>query len=95
MSEVIVDMTALARKRVEALGLVAEAAVEDLAAELERTPRLGVLVGTSGDSEIYKTRMEGRQGMPGLAVAYLYTPQPPPQTVAIVSVVPDDTAPAD
>ncbi|MDT7842907.1 hypothetical protein [Streptomyces justiciae] len=30
-----------------------------------------------------------------LAVAYVYTPAPPPATVAIVAVTPDDGVPAE
>ncbi|MFG2879346.1 hypothetical protein ACGFYU_30810 [Streptomyces sp. NPDC048337] len=89
---VIAAVTERARLTAKSLGPTAETAVENLRLELERSPRLGVLVRAQQHTEIYKTRIEGRGDMPGLAVAYVYTPQPPPQTVAIVSLVPDDTS---
>jgi hypothetical protein len=51
-----------------------------------------VLLGSArqDDSEVRKTRIEPRGDLPGLAVAYVYTPSPPPPTVAIVAVTPDD-----
>jgi hypothetical protein len=44
--------------------------------------------------EVRKTRIEPAGDVPGLAVAYIYTPAPPPPTVAITSVTPDDGTPS-
>ncbi|MGW7367331.1 hypothetical protein ACWGI8_28880 [Streptomyces sp. NPDC054841] len=94
-TDIIAVVTNRAQQRVKTYGTVAEDAVEALRRELERAPRIGVLVRMQGNVEVYKTRVEGREGMPGLAVAYVYTPQPPPQTIAIVSVVPDEVPRGD
>ncbi|MEU0675724.1 hypothetical protein ABZ330_23080 [Streptomyces sp. NPDC006172] len=83
-------MTVRAADRAKALGV--EQALEGLRQELESAPRLGVLLGpprTDG-TEVRKTRIEPRNDLPGLAVAYVYTPSPPPPTIAIVAVTPDD-----
>ncbi|MFR0352827.1 hypothetical protein [Streptomyces sediminimaris] len=95
MSTVIAAVTVRAAERIKALG--AEETLETLRQELERVPRLGVLLGAPrpDGSEVRKTRIEPRGGVPGLAVAYVYTPAPPPPTVAIVAVTPDDGVPAD
>ena len=95
MSGVIAAVTVRAADRAKALG--AEQALETLRQELEQVPRLGVLLGAARQdgSEVRKTRIEPRAGMPGLAVAYVYTPAPPPPTVAIVAVTPDDGVPAE
>ncbi len=39
---------------------------------------------------VYRTRLEPREGMPGLTVVYVYTPQPHPPAVAIMTITPDD-----
>jgi hypothetical protein len=84
-------VTERAAARAKQLGPAAEQAVEELRAELEYAPRLGIRRGTRAQGgETYKTRIEPRPGMPGLAVSYLYIPQPPPPAVAIVTIVPDD-----
>ncbi|MEU6356793.1 hypothetical protein ABZ896_47095 [Streptomyces sp. NPDC047072] len=90
MSGVIAVVTVRAAERAKALG--AEQALEILRQELEQVPRLGVLLGPPSREgvEVRKTRLEPRDGVPGLAVAYVYTPAPPPPAVAIVAVTPDD-----
>ncbi|MER6248091.1 hypothetical protein ACFYZI_39940 [Streptomyces griseorubiginosus] len=89
MSGVIAAVTVRAADRAKALG--AEQALETLRQELEQVPRLGVLLSGPQDGvEVRKTRIEPHDGAPGLAVAYVYTPAPPPPTVAIVAVTPDD-----
>ncbi|MEW2394649.1 hypothetical protein [Streptomyces sp. NPDC046862] len=90
MSGVIAAVTVRAAERAKTLG--AEQALERLRQELEQVPRLGVLLGPprQDGTEIRKTRIEPRGSVPGLAVAYVYTPAPPPPTVAIVAVTPDD-----
>lgn len=90
MSGVIAAVTVRAAERAKALG--AELALETLRQELEQVPRLGVLLGQprQDGTEVRKTRIEPRGGVSGLAVAYVYTPAPPPPTVAIVAVTPDD-----
>lgn len=90
MSGVIAAVTGRAADRAKALG--AEQALEALRQELEQVPRLGVLLGSprQDGTEVRKTKIERRGGVPGLAVAYVYTPAPPPPTVAIVAVTPDD-----
>ncbi|MCW8383826.1 hypothetical protein [Streptomyces justiciae] len=95
MSGVIAAVTVRAADRAKALG--AEQALETLRQELELAPRLGVLLGPprQDGTEVRKTKIEPRDGVPGLAVAYVYTPQPPPPTVAIVAVTPDDGVPAE
>ncbi|MGW9031949.1 hypothetical protein ACWGQ5_49745 [Streptomyces sp. NPDC055722] len=91
----IAVVIARAAARAKALGPAAEQAVENLRAELEHNPRLGIRRGTRArGGEVYKTRIEPRPNMPGLAVSYLYLPEPPPPAVAIVTIVPDD-APED
>ena len=95
MSGVIAAVTVRAADRAKALG--AEQALETLRQELELVPRLGVLLGPprQDGTEVRKTKIEPRGGVPGLAVAYVYTPAPPPPTVAIVAVTPDDGVPAE
>ncbi len=95
MSGMIAVLTVRAVDRAKALG--AEQALEAPRQELEQVPRLGVLLGPphQGGTEVRKTRIEPRDGVPGLAVAYVYTPAPPPPTVAIVAVTPDDGVPAE
>lgn len=95
MSSVVAAVTARAADRAKALG--AEQALEKLRQELELVPRLGVLLGPprQDGTEVRKTRIEPHGGVPGLAVAYVYTPAPPPPTVAIVAVTPDDGIPAE
>jgi hypothetical protein len=90
LSGVIAAVTLRAAQRAKDLG--AERALEALRQELERAPRLGVLLGPPRHDgpEVRKTRIEPRDDVPGLAVAYVYTPSPPPPTVAIVAVTPDD-----
>ncbi|GLP65528.1 CO/xanthine dehydrogenase Mo-binding subunit [Streptomyces sp. SAI-126] len=90
MSSVIAAVTVRAADRAKALG--AEQALEALRRELEQVPRLGILLGAPNHAgvEVRKTRLEPKDGVPGLAVAYVYTPAPPPPTVAIVAVTPDD-----
>ncbi|WP_369169647.1 hypothetical protein AB5J49_17975 [Streptomyces sp. R28] len=90
MTSVIAAVTVRAADRAKAVG--AEQALETLRQELEQVPRLGILLGSprQDGSEVRKTRIEPRDGVPGLAVAYVYTPTPPPPTVAIVAVTPDD-----
>ncbi|MEU5096150.1 hypothetical protein [Streptomyces sp. NPDC020996] len=90
MSGVIAAVTGRVAQRAKGLG--AEEALEALRQELERAPRLGVLLGLPqhDGTEVRKTRIEPRADVPGLAVAYVYTPSPPPPTVAIVAVTPDD-----
>ncbi|WP_142213606.1 hypothetical protein [Streptomyces sp. SLBN-118] len=88
---VITEFTDAARKRVEQMGGRAAAVVHELRAELEATPRLGRMVGVvKGGTEIWVTRTEPRESLPGLTVTYVYTPEPPPPTAVIVSAVPDD-----
>ncbi|MEV5550955.1 hypothetical protein AB0L35_33295 [Streptomyces sp. NPDC052309] len=93
MSGVIAAVTVRAAARAKELG--AEQALEALRQELELVPRLGVLLGPRREDgvEVRKTRIEPTAGLPGLAVAYIYTPAPPPPTVAITSVTPDDGVP--
>jgi hypothetical protein len=93
MTGVIAVVTARAAQRAKDLG--AEQALEALRRELELVPRLGVLLGPRRQDgiEVRKTRIEPTGDMPGLAVAYVYTPAPPPPTVAITSVTPDDGTP--
>ncbi|WP_181803536.1 hypothetical protein [Streptomyces shenzhenensis] len=92
MTHVIAVITASAAKRLQALGPAAEQAVEALRQELETNPRLGVLrVSGRNGQQVYKTRLEPREAVPGLAVAYVYAPQPHPPAVAIITVTPDDT----
>ncbi|MEV0635217.1 hypothetical protein AB0I77_09680 [Streptomyces sp. NPDC050619] len=95
MSGVIAAMTVRAAERAKTLG--AEQALETLRQDLEQVPRLGVLLGPprQDGTEIRKTRIEPRASVPGLAVAYVYTPAPPPPTVAIVAVTPDDGVSAE
>jgi len=95
VSGVIAAVTVRAADRAKALG--AEEALERLRQELEQVPRLGVLLGPprQDGTEIRKTRIEPRDGVPGLAVAYVYTPAPPPPTVAIVAITPDDGVPSE
>jgi hypothetical protein len=90
MSGVIAAVTARAAQRAKELG--AEQILDSLRQELELVPRLGVRLGPPrpDGSEVRKTRIEPRGTVPGLAVAYVYTPAPPPPTVAIVAVTPDD-----
>ncbi|WP_141205193.1 hypothetical protein [Streptomyces griseorubiginosus] len=89
MSGVIAAVTVRAADRAKALG--AEHALETLRQELEQVPRLGVLLSCPQDGvEVRKTSIEPRDGAPGLAVAYVDTPAPPPPTVALVAVTPDD-----
>ncbi|MFI9825449.1 hypothetical protein ACIHFC_34170 [Streptomyces sp. NPDC052013] len=93
MSGVIAAVTVRAAERAKKLG--AEQALEALRQELELVPRLGVLLGPRRQDgvEVRKTRIEPVGDVPGLAVAYIYTPAPPPPTVAITSVTPDDGIP--
>jgi len=95
VSGVIAAVTVRAADRAKALG--AEEALERLRQELEQVPRLGVLLGPprQDGTEIRKTRIEPQDGVPGLAVAYVYTPAPPPPTVAIVAITPDDGVPSE
>lgn len=92
MSGVIAAVTVRAAQRAKELG--AEQALDALRQELEQAPRLGVRLGPPrrDGAEVRKTRIEARDNMPGLAVAYVYTPSPPPPTVAIVALTPDDGA---
>ncbi|MHC5905372.1 hypothetical protein ACVNF4_15940 [Streptomyces sp. S6] len=92
MSHVVAVVSDVAAQRLELLGPVARQAVEELLKELEATPRLGVLrrVGAGGRQEVYKTKLEPREGMPGLAVAYVYLPDPPPAAAVIIAITPDD-----
>lgn len=94
MSHVVAVVSEVAAHRLELLGPAARLAIEGLLKELEAAPRLGVLrhVGADGRQEVYKTKIEPREGMPGLAVAYVYLPKPPPEAVVIISVTPDDPA---
>jgi hypothetical protein len=93
MTGVIAVVTARAAQRAKDLG--ADQALEVLRRELEMVPRLGVLLGPLRQDgiEVRKTRIEPTGDVPGLAVAYVYTPAPPPPTVAITSVTPDDGTP--
>ncbi|MEV5015311.1 hypothetical protein ACIGW1_18065 [Streptomyces sp. NPDC053780] len=90
MSDVIAVVTVRAAQLAKSLG--AEKSLEELRRELELVPRLGVLLGPrrQDGTEVRKTRIEATAEVPGLAVAYVYTPAPPPPTVAITSVTPDD-----
>jgi hypothetical protein len=83
----IAVVIARAAARAKVLGPAAEQAVEGLRAELEHNPRLGIRRGIRA--------REPRPNMPGLAVSYLYLPEPPPPAVAIVAIVPDDAPEAD
>ncbi|WP_143041068.1 hypothetical protein [Streptomyces griseoaurantiacus] len=87
-------MTVRAAERAKDLG--ADQALEALRQELELVPRLGVLLGPPRQDgvEVRKTRIEPRGEVPGLAVAYVYTPAPPPPTVAVIAVTPDDGIPS-
>ncbi|MFE1910666.1 hypothetical protein [Streptomyces anandii] len=92
----IVEITHTARKRLELLGPVAESAVEEPRAELERTQHLGRRVRVLGEgAEVWVTRVEARAHCPALSVTHVHLPQPAPPTCAIVSVVPDDTGDED
>jgi hypothetical protein len=90
VSGVVAAVTARAAERAKELG--AEQVLEGLRRELELVPRLGVLLGPSRQDgvEVRKTRIEPSGEVPGLAVAYVYTPAPPPPTVAVIAVTPDD-----
>ncbi|MGX1513508.1 hypothetical protein [Streptomyces collinus] len=90
MSNVIAVVTVRAAQLAKTLG--AEQSLEELRRELELVPRLGVLLGAHRQDglEVRKTRIEATSDAPGLAVAYVYTPAPPPPTVAITSITPDD-----
>ena len=93
MSRAIAVISASAAKRLQMLGLAAQQAVEELRLELEDNPRLGIRRGPvqgNGETVVYRTRLEPREGMPGLTVAYVYAPQPHPAAVAIITVAPDD-----
>jgi len=94
LSHVVAVLSDVAAQRLDLLGPAARKAVEELLKELETVPRLGVLrhVGADGRQEVYKTKLEPREGMPGLAVAYVYLPVPPPAAVVIIGVTPDDPA---
>jgi hypothetical protein len=83
VSGVIAAETLRAADRAKALG--AEQALETLRQELEQVPRLWVLLGPprQDGTEVRKTRLEPRDGVPGQAVAYVYTQAPPPPTVAM------------
>ncbi|MGC8920724.1 hypothetical protein AB7952_19045 [Streptomyces sp. PG2] len=87
-------VTVRAAERAKDLG--ADQALEALRQELELVPRLGVLLGPPRQDgvEVRKTRIEPRGEVPGLAVAYVYTPAPPPPTVAVIAVTPDDGIPS-
>ncbi|MBD0420756.1 hypothetical protein H0H10_16655 [Streptomyces sp. TRM S81-3] len=91
MSGVIAAVTVRAAERAKKLG--AEQALEALRQELELVPRLGVLLGPRRQDGVEVRKIEPTAGLPGLAVAYIYTPAPPPPTVAITSVTPDDGVP--
>lgn len=93
MSGVIAVVTVRAARRAKELD--AEQVLEALRQDLELAPRLCVLLGPRRQDgvEVRKTRIEPRGGVPGLAVAYIYTPVPPPPTVAIIAVTPDDGVP--
>jgi hypothetical protein len=90
VSNVIAVVTVRAAQVAKDLG--AEQSLEELRRELELMPRLGVLLGRRRQdaTEVRKTRIEAAGEVPGLAVAYVYTPAPPPPTLAITSVTPDD-----
>ncbi|MDW8805812.1 hypothetical protein P1P68_13720 [Streptomyces scabiei] len=93
MSRAIAVTTASAAKRLRMLGPAAQQAVEELRGELEDNPRLGIRRGPvqgNGETVVYRTRIEPREGMPGLTVVYVYAPQPHPPAVAIITVAPDD-----
>ncbi|MER5752760.1 hypothetical protein [Streptomyces sp. NPDC002088] len=93
MSRAIAVITASAAKRLHMLGPAAHQAVEELRRELEDNPRLGIRRGPvqgTGETVVYRTRIESREGMPGLTVVYVYAPQPHPAAVAIITVAPDD-----
>ncbi|GAA3823283.1 hypothetical protein ACFS5L_26760 [Streptomyces phyllanthi] len=95
MSGVIAAVTVRAAERAKTPE--AEQALETLRQELEQVPRLGVVLGPprQDGSEVRKTRIEPRGSVPGLAVAYVYTPAPPPPTVAVVALTPDDGVPTE
>ncbi|MER5309084.1 hypothetical protein ABT034_14990 [Streptomyces sp. NPDC002773] len=81
-------------ERLKELGHVAAAAVEDLRRELEQGPRVGIRRDGPQNRHggvAYKTWLEPRPGMPGLAVAYVYVATPLPPVMVIISVVPDDS----
>lgn len=93
MSRAIAVVTAAAAKRLQALGPIARQTVEELRRELEENPKLGIRRGPvqgNGAMVVYRTRLEPREGAPGLTVVYVYTPQPHPPAVAIITVAPDD-----
>ncbi|MGJ3560048.1 hypothetical protein ACR6C2_21305 [Streptomyces sp. INA 01156] len=92
----IVEVTHTARKRLDLLGSAAEAVVEALRTELERTQQLGRRVRVlDRGAEVWVTRVEARVDCPALSVTYVHLPHPAPPTCAIVSVVPDDTGGED
>ncbi|MFI5569883.1 hypothetical protein ACIA6T_21570 [Streptomyces sp. NPDC051740] len=93
MSRAVVVVATAAAKRLQMLGPVARQAVEELRRELEDNPKLGIRRGPlhdSGSLTVYRTRLEPREGTPGLTVVYVYTPQPHPPAVAIMTITPDD-----
>ncbi|MGW5970613.1 hypothetical protein [Streptomyces sp. NPDC055186] len=95
MSGVIAAITVRAAQRAKEWGVEQE--LEALRQELEQAPRLGVRLGPvrQDGTEVRKTRIEPRDNVPGFAVAYVYTPSPPPPTVAVVALTPDDAARSD
>lgn len=95
MSRAIAVVAAAAAKRLQMLGPGARQAVEELRRELEENPKLGIRRGPmqgNGSLLVYRTRLEPREGTPGLTIVYVYTPQPHPAAVAIITITPDDTA---
>ena len=75
--QIVAEITREARTRCEAIGEGALAAVEELCAELEKTPTLGRRArSASSDIEIYTTRLEGTGTRPALTVTYVYDAPP-------------------
>ncbi|UGY94098.1 hypothetical protein [Streptomyces gobiensis] len=92
MTDVIAVTTDLAEQQARRIGPAAVDALKNLRAELEDNPRLGRMRGATPEGvEVYLTHIEPRPDMPPLTVTYVYTPDPPPPTVAISVVTPHDT----
>ncbi len=88
--QIVADITREARTRCEAIGEGALAAVEELCAELEKTPTLGRRArSASSDIQIYTARLEGTGTRPALTVTYVYdAPPPEPGLIRIALVSP-------
>ncbi|GAA2336813.1 hypothetical protein OKJ48_41335 [Streptomyces kunmingensis] len=87
---VVADITSEARIRCAAIGQGAAEVVENLRAELEKSPTLGRQVHSAmGELKLYTTRLEGAASRPALTVTYVYdAPPPEPGLIRIALVSP-------